>query len=139
MADALVQALRLGLNAVKVKQDTGRVVLVLISDCRPNVPLCVSQEESSGDEQSAQAATTLYGWSRQLLRDEVVAIARQIGALDQYFDLLCIDTEDKFVSTGLAEELARVSGGHYYALTRTDHRSIAQVVAARAAIDHQLK
>ena len=70
-----------------------------------------------------------------MLRDEVVAIARQIGALDQEFDLLCIDTEDKFVRTGLAEELARVSGGHYFALARTDRQSIAQVVAAQAAAD----
>ena len=126
LADALIRALRLGLNAVKVKQDTGRVVLVLISDCRPNVPLCVSQGEEcvvTGDNEFA-------GWSRQMLRDEVVAIARQIGALDQDFDLLCIDTEDKFVRTGVAEELARISGGHYYALARTDRQSIAQVVAA---------
>jgi len=70
--------------------------------------------------------------SRKFLREEVVAIAKQIGTLDD-FDLLCIDTEDKFVRTGVAEELARVAGGNYHALERADHRSIARVVAEAAA------
>lgn len=132
LADALVQAIRMGLNALKVKQDTSRVVVVLISDCRPNVPLCVSQGEDLADASIAGAAndpTTSAGApSRKFMRDEVVAIARQIGAMDDAFDLLCIDTEDKFVHTGVAEELARVSGGNYYSLDKADHRSIAKLV-----------
>jgi len=130
LADALVKAVRIGVNAIKVKQDTGKVIIIVISDCRPNVPLAVSEGETvdfslDPDSRNGEA-------SRKFLREEVVAIAKQIGTLDD-FDLLCIDTEDKFVRTGVAEEMARVAGGNYHALERADHRSIARVVAEAAA------
>ena len=130
LADALVKAVRIGVNAIKVKQDTGRVIMIVISDCRPNVPLAVSEGETvdlslDPDAKNGQP-------SRKFLKDEVVAIAKQIGALDG-FDLLCIDTEDKFVRTGIAEELARVAGGNYHALERADHKSIARVAAEATA------
>ena len=43
LAHALTTALKTGLNAMKVKQDVGKVVIVLITDGRPTVPLCVSE------------------------------------------------------------------------------------------------
>jgi len=130
LADALVKAVRIGVNAIKVKQDTGKVVLIVISDCRPNVPLCVSEGEAfdaNVDPQSKDGQP-----SRKFLRDEVVALGKQIAALSD-FDMLCIDTEDKFVRTGVAEELARVAGGNYHPLARADHRSIAKVAAQAAS------
>ena len=144
LADALVKAVRIGSNALKVKQDTGKVALVLISDCRPNVPLYLSEKRdepmdagnidspslsSMAGQQQQQQQTP----SRQYLRDETLAIGKQIGAMDG-FDLLCIDTEDKFVHTGIGEELARVAGGRYHALSRADsqtiHRLISQTTTA---------
>jgi magnesium chelatase subunit D len=131
LADALVKAVRIGINAIKVKQDTGKVALVLISDCRPNVPLCLSEGEpfdASLDLQSTDGQP-----SRKYLRDEVVAIGKQIGAMND-FDLLCIDTEDKFVHTGVAQELARVAGGNYHALARADHQSISRAVSEATTV-----
>jgi len=126
LADALVKAVRTGLNAVNVKQDTGRIILIVISDCRPNIPLCVSNGEAfdpSIDPNSQEGQP-----SRTFLKEEILALAKQIRALKE-FDVLIIDTEDKFVRTGIAEELARVAGGNYFGLgSRADSKSIAQAV-----------
>ena len=54
--------------------------------------------------------------SRKFCEKEVYAIAKQIGAASNELDLLVIDTEDKFVATGVAREIARLSQGSYYAL-----------------------
>ena len=121
LAHALVTALRTGLNAIKVKQDVGKVVMVLITDGRPTVPLC----ESQGGEASLDAAATLVDRdfsqngtataSRAYCREEVLAIARQLGAVDD-LNVLVVDTEDKYVSTGVAQQIARLAAGNYYAL-----------------------
>lgn len=125
LADALSKAARTGQNAIKVKQDTGKVILVVISDCRPNVPLCVSAGEKFDASVDPQSKDGLP--SRAYLQDEVLALARQIGALAD-FDLLVIDTEDKFIHTGIGKELAQLAGGNYHHLDRADGRSIARVV-----------
>jgi magnesium chelatase subunit D len=126
LADALVKAVRTGLNAVKVKQDTGRVILVVISDCRPNVPLCVSNGEVFDPSVDPDSKDGLP--SRSFLKKEALAIAKQIGALGD-FDVLCIDTEDKFVRTGIAEELARFALGNYFGLgSHADSAFISQAV-----------
>jgi magnesium chelatase subunit D len=124
LADALVKAVRIGMNAMKVKQDAGKVILIVISDCRPNVPLCISAGENFNPATDKHAKDGKP--SREYLKDEVLAISRQIGCLDN-IDLLVIDTEDKFVRTGIAEEMARVSGGNYHHLTRADTGAIANV------------
>ena len=100
LAHALTMALKTGLNAMKVKQDVGKVVIVLISDGRPTVPLCVSEggvfdgvamaTEPKDVKPDGQA-------SRRFCEKEVYAIARQLGAASNDLDLLVIDTEDKFV------------------------------------------
>lgn len=126
LTDALVKAVRIGLNAVNVKQDTGRVIIIVISDCRGNVPLCVSNGETfdSGVDPKSKEGQP----SRAFLKDEALAVAKQIGVLDE-FDLVCIDTEDKFVGTGIAEELARVAGGNYVGLgSHADSPSITKAV-----------
>lgn len=125
LADALIVAIRTGLNAIKVKQDTGKVIIVLISDGRANVPLSMSNGEvfdPLGDPESKDGLP-----SRAFLKKEVLAIAKRIGANDD-LDLLVIDTEDKFVSTGVGEEIAKLAGGNYYHLARADHKSVARIV-----------
>jgi len=127
LADALVTALRTGLNSIKVKQDAGRVIVVLISDGRANVPLCVSEGEAfdpSVDPKSKDGEP-----SRDFLKEEVIALAKQIGAQED-FDLLCIDTEDKFVGTGVAEEIARAAMGNYYHIAPSDTKGVTSAVKA---------
>lgn len=123
LADALQMASLTGLNAQKTG-DVGKVVVVCISDGRANVPLCVSKGEEfdpDADENSKDGKP-----SRQYLKDEVLACAKQMGVLPG-FNLLCIDTENKFISTGIAKEIADAAQGKYHQIAKADGNAIASV------------
>jgi magnesium chelatase subunit D len=62
------------------------------------------------------------------LKDEVLACAKKLGAL-QGFNLLCIDTENKFISTGLAKDIADAAMGRYHQLAKADGKAIASVTS----------
>jgi len=126
LAHALQTACLTGLNAQK-SGDIGKVVVVLISDGRANVPLCTSVGEEfdpEADENSKDGKP-----SRGYLKDEVLACSKQLGAL-QGFNLLCIDTENKFISTGLAKEIANAAQGKYHQLGKADGNAIANVASS---------
>lgn len=130
LAHAIRTAQITGMNAQK-KGDVGKVVCVLISDGRANVPLAISNGEEfdpSNDEDSKDGKP-----SRKYLKDEVLACARQLGSTNG-FNLLCIDTENKFISTGLAKEIANSAQGNYHQITKADGRAIAS--AASAALNN---
>jgi len=123
LAHALQTALLTGLNAQKTG-DVGKVVCVMISDGRANVPLCVSNGEEfdpEADEDSKDGKP-----SRAYLKEEVMACAKQLGVTPG-FNLLCIDTENKFISTGLAKEIADGAGGKYHQISKADGNAIASV------------
>lgn len=123
LAHALQQAILTGVNAQK-SGDVGKVVVVLISDGRANVPLCVSMGEEfdpENDEDSKEGKP-----SRKYLKEEVLAVAKQLGA-SQGFNLLCIDTENKFISTGLAKDIATAAMGNYHQIAKADGNAIASV------------
>jgi magnesium chelatase subunit D len=62
------------------------------------------------------------------MKNEVLEIAKVIGSLEE-FDVLCIDTEDKFIRTGIAEEIARVARGTYHHLAKhTNTESLTHTV-----------
>lgn len=126
LAHAIRTAQITGINAQKTG-DVGKVVCVLISDGRANVPLCVSQGDefdSEKDEESKDGKP-----SRNYLKEEVIACAKQLGNTPG-FNLLCIDTENKFISTGLAKEIADNAQGKYHQITKADGRAIANVANA---------
>jgi magnesium chelatase subunit D len=123
LAHAIQCAMITGLNAQK-SGDVGKVVVVLISDGRANVPLCVSMGEefdTDADEDSKDGKP-----SRGYLKEEVIACAKKLGSLAG-FNLLCIDTENKFISTGLAKDIADASRGKYHQITKADGGAIASV------------
>eukprot|EP00956_Cyclotella_meneghiniana_P001158 scaffold1326_cov51-Cyclotella_meneghiniana.AAC.11 len=125
LADALQTAMLTGLNAQKTG-DVGKVVVVCISDGRANVPLCVSKGEEfdpEADEDSKDGKP-----SRTYLKDEVLACAKQLGVLPG-FNLLCIDTENKFISTGVAKEIADAAQGKYHQIAKADGSAIASVTS----------
>lgn len=64
--------------------------------------------------------------SRKYLRDEVIACAKQFTDLPD-FNLLVVDTEDKFVGTGIAKDIAQAAGGSYYHLGETDSSTVTQI------------
>ena len=122
LAHALQSAILTGINAQK-SRDVGKVVIVLISDGRANVPLCVSMGEEF--DPSVDPDWKDGKPSRQYLKKEVLALAKTLGSLTG-FNLLCVDTENKFVSTGLLKDIADHAQGKYHQIT-ADYKAIASV------------
>uniref|UniRef100_A0ACD5XDP0 Uncharacterized protein n=1 Tax=Avena sativa TaxID=4498 RepID=A0ACD5XDP0_AVESA len=107
LAHGLSTAVRVGLNAEK-SGDVGRIMIVAITDGRANVSL-----KKSNDPEAA-AASDAPRPSNQELKDEILEVSAKIFKAGM--SLLVIDTENKFVSTGFAKEIARVAQGKYYYL-----------------------
>ncbi|KAL5565827.1 hypothetical protein UlMin_028991 [Ulmus minor] len=107
LAHGLSMAVRVGLNAEK-SGDVGRIMIVVLTDGRANISL-----KRSTDPEAAAAADTPRP-STQELKDEILEVAGKIYKAGM--SLLVIDTENKFVSTGFAKEIARVAQGKYYYL-----------------------
>ncbi|KAL9248345.1 hypothetical protein vseg_021677 [Gypsophila vaccaria] len=106
LAHGLTTAVRVGLNAEK-SGDVGRIMIVAITDGRANISL-----KRSTDPESITADTPRP--SSKELKDEIIEVAGKIYKAGM--SLLVIDTENKFVSTGFAKEIARVAQGKYYYL-----------------------
>ncbi|KAK3007797.1 hypothetical protein RJ639_015286 [Escallonia herrerae] len=107
LAHGLTTAVRVGLNAEK-SGDVGRIMIVAITDGRANISL-----KRSNDPEAA-AASDAPRPSAQELKDEILEVAGKIYKTGM--SLLVIDTENKFVSTGFAKEIARIAQGKYYYL-----------------------
>jgi magnesium chelatase subunit D len=109
-----------GLNVQK-SGDVGKVVIVLISDGHANILLDVSMGEEfnpESDEDSKDGKP-----SRKFLKEEVIACSKKLGALHG-FNLLCIDTESKFISTGMSKEIANAANGKYHQIAKADGNAI---------------
>jgi len=119
LAHALNQAALVGMNAQK-SGDVGEVLTICISDGRANVPLCVSVGEppEEGEEPMSKAD----------LKEEVLNTAKMLGTLSG-FKLLMLDTENKFVSTGVAKEIAAAAQGKYHYIPKASEAQVGQVAA----------
>lgn len=64
--------------------------------------------------------------SRKFLKDEVLACSKRLASLPD-FDVVVLDTEDNFVGTGIAQEMATAAAGKYFHLDKTDSASVGQI------------
>ena len=125
LAHGLSLAVRFGMQAQQ-QGDVGRVMVVLITDGRANVSLAKSNDDPEALAPDAPKP------SQDQLREEVLDMAKRVGAAGM--NLLVIDTENKFVSTGFAEEIAKASNGKYYYLPNASDAAIAMATSNAMAI-----
>ncbi|GAQ84950.1 Magnesium chelatase subunit [Klebsormidium nitens] len=123
LAHGLTTAVRVGINA-QSSGDVGRVMIVVLTDGRANIPLKRSLGEEGFIGPDAPRP------SQAELKEEILGIAAKVYLSGH--SLLVIDTENKFVSTGFAKEIARVAQGKYYYLPNATNEVIG--MATREAL-----
>ena len=120
LAHGLSVAARTGINAMS-SGDVSRVTVVCLTDGRANVALGKSMRDP---EFMSPDAPKL---SNEELQSEVYDMAKLMTG--NGMSLLVIDTENKFVSSGMAEEMAQKCGGKYYYLPNGTDQEIAAATA----------
>lgn len=121
LSHALCIASKVALNEKKVKKDVGKVIVVLLTDGRANVPMCISV----GEKFDPVLMPSIDGRpTKSFLREEAISYAKLYRELK--LDMLVIDFEDKFVGNGIAEvrKLMACSSLRSYHQDLTFHRTI---------------
>jgi magnesium chelatase subunit D len=121
LAHGLSLAARVGINQMS-SGDVGRVMVVCLTDGRANISL----KKSTGDPE--YIGPEAIKPSNEELEEEVNDMAAKIYGAGM--SLLVIDTENKFVSSGMAEKLAQKACGKYYYLPNGTDQEIAAATAS---------
>ena len=121
LAHGLSLAARVGINQMS-SGDVGRVMVVCLTDGRENISL----KKSTGDPE--YIGPEAIKPSNEELEEEVNDMAAKIYGAGM--SLLVIDTENKFVSSGMAEKLAQKACGKYYYLPNGTDQEIAAATAS---------
>jgi len=122
LAHALTQAATVGLNA-QSSGDVGEVLIVCISDGRGNVPL--ANADGNVDPEAPKP-------DKKELKQEVLDTAKMLG-IQPGFKVLVLDTEDKFVSTGVGKEIAAAAQGAYHIVPKAGEKAVANIASQAVA------
>lgn len=124
LAHGIATAVRVGMQA-QATGDVGRVMMVLLTDGRANVSLAKSNDDPDAIAEGAPKP------SAESLKEEVIDMAKRAGGAG--FNVLVIDTENQFVSTGFAKEVATAANGKYYYLPNASDAAIAAAASSAMA------
>ena len=125
LAHGLSVAARVGINQM-ASGDVGRVMVVCLTDGRANISLKKSLQDPEYIGPDAMKPTA------EELEEEVNDMAAKVYAAGM--NLLVIDTENKFVSSGMAEKLAQKACGKYYYLPNGTDQEIAAATAEAMSV-----
>jgi len=125
LAHGLSVAARVGMNQM-ASGDVGRVMVVCLTDGRANISLKKSLQDPEYIGPDAIKPTA------EELEEEVNDMAAKVYAAGM--NLLVIDTENKFVSSGMAEKLAQKACGKYYYLPNGTDQEIAAATAEAMSV-----
>lgn len=122
LTHALTLAAKVALNEKKIKKDCGKVFIILLTDGRANVPMCVSM----GEQFDPLLYPSIDGRpTKKFLREEVITFSRTLATLD--FNMIVIDTEDPLVATGIGRQIATAARGTYYRLDPRDVITVKEI------------
>lgn len=98
---------------------------MLITDGRANISLSKSNENPDAVAPDAPKPT------QEQLKEEAIDMAKRLGSFGLH--LLVIDTECKYITTGLAEEIAAAADGTYFRLPNATEKAVAAATATAMA------
>ncbi|GHP08453.1 hypothetical protein PPROV_000719200 [Pycnococcus provasolii] len=124
LAHGISTAVRVGLNAQQ-SGDVGRVLMVLLTDGRANISLSRSLKDPEAIAEDAPKPT------QDELKEEIRDLCGKV--YQSGIQTLVIDTENAFVSTGFAKEIATACQGNYYYLPNASDAAIASATSEAMA------
>ena len=131
LSHGVAMAVRTALNARRSKE-VGRVIFVLITDGRANVPLSTSLECTPTDASLVHAvgkpdAGSADKLTKDQIKEEVLSLVAKLPGLG--IDILVVDTESKYISSGFAQSIANAGRGTYFYLPNLSSQVLSSCVA----------
>lgn len=131
LSHGIAMAVRTALNARKSKE-VGRVIFIIITDGRANVPLAASLDCSPADAGMVRVVGEpevggVHVSTKEQIKEEVLSLVSKLPCLG--IDVLVVDTESKYISSGFARSIANAGRGTYLYLPHVSSQVLSSCVA----------